>query len=480
MVTNEYSCWQTPPLDIMENILQRVNLGDRIRLRNSCKYWKSIVMRRDIPGAPHELPWLLLPQAPKCSNKCLSFASLTERKEVKLKLPKEVRGSWIYGSWKGWLIMVKEKGLQSTMCLLNPISGALHKLPPLRTIPSFKKIVKTRQWKRFGASTFLWYVALLTPHDLNSSGHFTVAIIFEDFKGQKTLGLCKLEDLTWSLFRVFDNKDRLELVDILFSRGILYALVDSQKDGLVAATRVLNFADHGVKLKLIHDKQEHKNVRIDDLNSDYPRVSNANYRSMLLESTSNEVLVIHQMVDYVLCRDGAGDINDIEEDDGNIIVDNQEGVDQDNDGDEGNHENDHEESNLEANNQDGGEIDDVEYVIDEDAPGFNPHVTTRSFRVYKIDPNNNNLLPVQNLGDQVFFLGDGAGSVSLPSGNFPEVKRNCIYFATNYVWNEELSPKTYRSREIGIFYLDGERIRRPFSSVKILLSYRATWFTPSL
>lgn len=63
---NGCSCWQTPPADIMEKILQRLTkLGDLIRLSIACKSWRSIVMRRDIrAAAPPLFPWLLLQYYP--------------------------------------------------------------------------------------------------------------------------------------------------------------------------------------------------------------------------------------------------------------------------------------------------------------------------------------------------------------------------------------------------------------------------------
>nr|XP_011459665.1 PREDICTED: uncharacterized protein LOC105350026 [Fragaria vesca subsp. vesca] len=464
----------------MEKVLQRTRVSDQIRLSIACKSWMSIVTRRDIHSASHELPWLLVPRTQHCSNKYLTFASLSDEKFVKLKLPKKVRGWWIYGSSKGWLIMVKENGLNSTMCLLNPISGVLHQLPPLRTLPSFSFFVKTSNWKLFGANEYVLHVALLTPSDINSSDPFTVAIVFQDFKLRKTLGLCKLGDLTWSVFQVLDDDEQNNesLGGVLFSSNTLFALVSGETDGVVAATRTLNLGDHELKLKLVHDKHENKNVRVDEFNIDYVKIFNGDYNSLLLESTGNEILVIHQMLDFVYFRQhDLDDLDDNEAGGDNVVVDNQEGIYQGNDDDdEGNHDNDPEVGNL-MEDQDGGEVNDV--VIDIDAPGFNPLCRTRSFRVYKIDQNNNNLVPLNNLGDQLLFIGD-AGSTSLPASIFPGVERNCVYFTTNTFWDMELTRRTYKSREIGVFYLDNERIRRSFPSVNMSLSHQATWFTPSL
>lgn len=88
--SSDYGCWQEPPEEILEKIIQNLRLSDRIRLSILCKSWRSVVMS----SSTHEFPWLLLPQSPDCSsnNKTLSFYSLSDGKVVDLKLPKPVQG----------------------------------------------------------------------------------------------------------------------------------------------------------------------------------------------------------------------------------------------------------------------------------------------------------------------------------------------------------------------------------------------------
>ncbi|PRQ22844.1 hypothetical protein RchiOBHm_Chr6g0254681 [Rosa chinensis] len=506
----------------------------------------SIVMRRDIRSASHEFPWLLLPQTPHCSNKYVSFASVSEGRVVKLKLPKQVRGWWIYGSSKGWLILIKERGLNSKMCLLNPISRALLQLPPLRTLPFLKDFVKTEDWKLFGANAFDLSIALSTSDGIAlDSKRCTVAAVFND---KSKLSLCRPGDRTWSDFQVLDTNQNDWIADLLFSSGSLYVLVcSSQKESFVdSVTQTLNFGFRGaenLKMKLVYDKRENRNRNVNECHSDYMIAYNATYSSMLLESTSNEVLLIHKMVDYVVGRgeDIIGDNNENnvggnmenddgeqhihhDNDDGNLEVDevdiyqNDAGDEEANNlednaqqnggnityGDEGSNENDGGDSNME--NDDGGEgnndnndvdVGDIDQnpegdeednnnpedngqqgeTIDENAPGFNAYITTRSFRVYKID--DDSFIPLQCLGDQLFFSGD-CGSFSFGISNMKKSERNCIYFASNMMYDWEAAPKTYASREIGIFYLDSQRIERSFPSVEMSLRYQGTWFTPSL
>ncbi|KAL6176707.1 hypothetical protein ACLB2K_053340 [Fragaria x ananassa] len=71
----ECHSWLKASADIIENILKRLNVGDRIRLSIVSKHWNSIVTRRDIRGAPHELPWLLLPHPRRWEY--LSFLNLS-------------------------------------------------------------------------------------------------------------------------------------------------------------------------------------------------------------------------------------------------------------------------------------------------------------------------------------------------------------------------------------------------------------------
>ncbi|KAK9941916.1 hypothetical protein M0R45_007607 [Rubus argutus] len=480
-IGNECSCWQTPPQDILEKILQLVYLGDQIRLGLVCKFWRSIVLQRDMRGSPHEIPWLILPQAPNFKNK-LSFLTfpegkLSKGKVFKLNLPKPVKGGWIYGSSKGWLIIIKEKGLKSKMYLLNPISGTLHQLPPLKTIPYFKEFVKTREWELLGANGFCYNVALSTSDGINSSSHFTVAAVFED---KKTLGLCRPGDETWSVFPVLDINQDDCLLDILFSSSTLYALVRSEQTGRVVPTSTLNFAYHdgNLKLKLVYDKHERTN-KISEYQGDSKIIPNATYRSKLLESTSKEVLLIHQMVDYVWKTENDCDAGlNIEDDEENIVGD--EGDDEnDGGGNSEDDERDNGDGEVEGNNE-GNDSDDGDELDNENT---NVCVRTRSFRTYKIDPYNNyDFDMTQCLGDQILFFGDD-GSFAIPASDIKEVENNCIYFAINLFWYQNLERlllKPYTSDELGICYLKGQKIERPFQGMEMSVFYQASWFTPSL
>ncbi|XP_004288422.1 PREDICTED: F-box/kelch-repeat protein At1g57790-like [Fragaria vesca subsp. vesca] len=232
--------WETLPDDVMEIILPHLCVRDRIRLSIVCKPWSSVSMRSDIPSAPR-LPWLILPQS---SPNYLSYFELSEGKSGRLELPEPVPGGWFQGSSKGWMIMVMEKDLDSTMFLVNPISGAQQQLPPLSTAPCFQKEVETARWKRYGASAFCFSVVLSTS-DITSH-QFMVAATFGE---TDRLCLYKPGDRKWTILEVLDANECI--TDLLFSSGKLYALVISHnKNGVISSPRNLKFGDHAVELCL--------------------------------------------------------------------------------------------------------------------------------------------------------------------------------------------------------------------------------------
>ncbi|XP_061993963.1 uncharacterized protein LOC133711907 [Rosa rugosa] len=279
--------WKKLPDDVIEMIVPHLSVRDRIRLSSVCKLWSSVPMRTDI---------LVLN---------ISFPG----KVGKLDLPEPVQGGWFQGSSKGWMIMIKEKDLDSTMFLVNPISGAQHQLPPLSTTPSFQSFVDTTAWKRYGASAF-WYSVVLSTSDINSD-QFMVAATFGD-----TLCLCRLGDTRWRFIEVLDENEGI--TDLLFSSGKLYALlVSDNKIGVISAPRTLKCGNHVLELQLVYDKK--------------PRTNDS----------------MEEYADYLVQLQGT--------------VENVEGSDDDDD--------DNEDDNLEGNEEGGEEVDDMGFgicTIDED------------------------------------------------------------------------------------------------------------------
>ncbi|XP_024163718.1 uncharacterized protein LOC112170604 [Rosa chinensis] len=444
-LSSDYGCWHGLPEEILEKIVQNLGLSDRIRLSILCKSWRPVVMN----SSAHEFPWLVLPQSPDCSNdKTLSFFSLSDGKVVDLKLPKQVQGGWFYGSSKGWLIMIKEQGLNSQIFLLNPISGDLHQLPSLATIPSFQKYVEDKKWKLYGGSLFFHQIVLSTSN-VNSDQ----CVVAASFDSCDELALCRPGGKTWSVFRPLDHEHE-GLAQLLFSSGKLYALIGGEikKEGIVAQT--LRFGDHALELMMVYvgaliippigeiEEYNDHEVYLQGLTS-----------SFLLESTNNEVLLIHKVDDYFIMVN-----NDSEEDsEADILEGEDEGNDMEEEGnyDEGDDNyNDNDAEDVEGNDEDEEEED--EYYNENNDWNESMYARTNSFKVYKIDSktDTNNFLRLQSLGDQMLFLAEH-GSLSLCATDFKESEKNCIYFATKATMRHVL-PKPQTSREIGLFNLDTE------------------------
>lgn len=458
----DLGCWQEPSEDIKEMIVKHMSFSGRVRLSSLCKAWRLVSMRRDI-RAPPQLPWLVHPQVQmRCHS--LSFSSLSEGKVFKLRLPypdfksrlmtlvpRCFQVSIFRDSSKGWLVMLEwetelnfRKLLEgkTVIYLVNPVSGAQHRLPPLQTIPSYKED---------SLDSIIEEVVLSSP-DISQC-------LVAAHLGKGTLLLCRPRHKSWNVFQVLDENDILGTIEhILFSStGMLYALV---RGSGIAADHTLKFGDDEVKLKLIYEKDE---WWIDDSLMG-PEEEAYACRSYLLESTNNEMLLIHQISS-----------TDVDEEEGN--EDNEDNE----EGNNNNNNNNGEENESQSVFRWAGQIllnamQLKSFCKDDKQEERVGSMRTKYFRVYKIDPDNNNFRRVQNLGDQILFLAEDNSSLSLLASDFKELRGNCIYFATRGCRFGNI-PTT---REIGIFYLDSERIERSFPSLEMRRFSRLSWFTPSL
>ncbi|KAK9927546.1 hypothetical protein M0R45_024727 [Rubus argutus] len=540
MISNEtrFRCWQEPPEDIMVKIAQHLDIISRKHLSFVCKSWRAVALRRDIQGAP-QLPWLVHPHSP--SSNYLSFTRLSDGKLHNLRLPQG--GCRFYGSSKSWLIMVMEQGLiNSEMFLINPISAVQHKLP------SFHEFVGISGCDH-EADSFFDHIELSSA----DASECVVAAVFNS-----ALGLCKLGDKTWTVFK-----------QVIEDHG--------DEDGVVVA-RSLNFGDHVVELKLVFNNEEHLWNNIESYTGyyrDFTILVNVSLRSYLLEA-KNEVLLIHQILDEK--------IMEFDEDDecitimkviiflitfisqtGFLLLDifspaladgpsysyayvsllwlcscsflllvfpfSDEANEDDEGGDEGNNNNEERDDDEVEGSEDGGvgsEEDDEDGENDEevndnneergednvdgsedggegledndDAEGNNNeeehedgvegngneehdqepnmYFRTSAFRIYKIGSNNNNFLRVQSLEDQILLVADQGSSLSLTASDFEGLDGNCIYFASNRIHRLHPSETLKRniSRDISVFYLDGEEMERYLSSFDMPIRL----FTPNV
>ncbi|XP_050379558.1 uncharacterized protein LOC126796888 [Argentina anserina] len=239
------SSWQTPPDDIIQCILQRLTIWDRIQVRMVCQSWRSVSMRKHIRSYPNEAPWLLMRslKSPVFSNyDHIVFFSLSDRKTLKLTLPRAIREGWVYGSSKDWLIIVK--GAYSTMFLLNPISGALSKLPCLSSVFSGFGALKELKGELDTQvmNDFCNRVAL------SSSDIFAeqcmVGAIFRD----RIVAVCRPGDKRWKKVLEFEqSEDAPKLCDIAFSSGMLYVLV--KYSDVDVASRATMFTGNEVEIR---------------------------------------------------------------------------------------------------------------------------------------------------------------------------------------------------------------------------------------
>ncbi|KAL6189562.1 hypothetical protein ACLB2K_040949 [Fragaria x ananassa] len=223
-------------------------MRDRIRLSIVCKPWSSVSTRPYIPSAPR-LPWLLLPQS---FPNHLSYFELSEGKIGWLNLPELVQGGWFQGSSKGWMIMIMDKDLDSTIY----VSCEPNSRSPAPT------------------STF--------EHDA----------IFPQFCRNNHMETLR----KWTILEVLDANEWI--TDLLFSSGKLYASVISHnKNGVTSGPRNLKFGDHAVELKLVYDKIPRNNDSFEEYD-DYLVHLKGTVNSHLVESTTNdEILLVHQVQD---------------------------------------------------------------------------------------------------------------------------------------------------------------------------------------
>ncbi|KAL6194885.1 hypothetical protein ACLB2K_035960 [Fragaria x ananassa] len=328
------------------------------------------------------------------------------------------------------------------------VFGVQHQLPPLSTTPSFHSFVETNTWKRYGASAFCYSVVLSTS-DITSD-QFMVAAAFGD---TGRLCLYKPGDRKWTILEVLDANEWI--TDLLFSSGKLYASVISHnKNGVTSGPRNLKFGDHAVELNLVYDKVPTNDDSFEEYD-DYLVHLKGTVNSHLVESTTNdEILLVHQVQDKFAKW-------------------------YDNNHEDDNHEGANEEDNMEGNQDGGEEVNDfgskIDTVVEDDRDRF--YLRTSDFNVYKLHPKKNKIADAKGLGDQLLFLST-AGALSLPATDINNLKGNCIYFATNNTLR--LHPRTFTSREIGVFSFDGRKIKRSFPSVHVSVRSRLSWFTPNL
>ncbi|XVE48736.1 hypothetical protein DITRI_Ditri01bG0026000 [Diplodiscus trichospermus] len=302
------------PREIKEVILERLSLSDRIRMRIVCKYWGAIALQKHIPITP-QIPWLTIPHS--SNSKELSFLDMSAGKIQKLKLPRRLQGMVCCGSSKGWLFMAKncpsllshklantiprlEHVLfqwptpESDIFMFNPISGEVHQLPSLFTIPCYQQFLE-EEGKEHSVSCFISRIQL-SSSDVSEC---IVAAAFDDDDPDSTMvAICRPGNKQWSNFTAKTQDKNFKFTEFLFNKRTVYAISSVQH----MESYTLELGGYEVNLKLIpdlHIEAEDVAPVIRLMTNDFVLVSNPFSYLYLVESTRGELLLIKRLYDQL-------------------------------------------------------------------------------------------------------------------------------------------------------------------------------------
>ncbi|KAK3195627.1 hypothetical protein Dsin_026937 [Dipteronia sinensis] len=440
------SLWDQIPTEILGRIMDRLNLHNCVRLSVVCKSWRSsvsLVLNQNKKTSP-PWPWLLLPHD-QTGAKYLKFFDFSGAGSFyNLPLPKGSSGSSLYcsGSSKGWLVMGDCTGVNLTLFLFNPISGIRLELPPLETVPAFRRYLKEYPECLRHITEFVWKIEL-SSSDASSPTCIVTAIFYD----RATLALCRPGDKSWTIFpQVSENHG---CMDVLFCNGILHALVfldDDERLEIPLVTHTMRVGDHidddpdqdqdvVVLIKLINHHISFNAgscfVPGNENIVDEPQLSlvteiNSAFTSYLVES-DGQLLILHRILNY-----------------GFLFM---------------------------------------------DINGENPHYmkTTQlsKIEVYKVDEHMSSATAsstkLDSLGDKILFISQrvslsipAAVSTSTDSNHGDLIKKNCIF----YLKNVDITDMT---RECGVFSCEDGRIVRLFpTSLTYTRDSHMLWFSPNI
>ncbi|XVF45668.1 hypothetical protein PTKIN_Ptkin02bG0225600 [Pterospermum kingtungense] len=284
--------WEEVPSDIMEDIVKRLSISDRIRMSVVCKYWGAIALRKHIPTTP-QIPWLTLPYCMNNNNKkkLMRFFDMSAGKHIKLKLPNRLQWTGCCGSSKGWLVMAdlpfwSSRGDQSDIFLFNPISGEVHQLPSLSTIPCYHQQFQKKADRRQKRGINLAFVQRIEL----SSAKVSECIVAGAFKPSDTtstvVAICKPGNKQWSILnRKLSEGENFKFIDFLFNTSAVLHVMGT------TAKHIENYnlklaAGCEVNLKII----PYLNLEAEL----FWLLSQPVLKFHLVESTSNEIVVIRR------------------------------------------------------------------------------------------------------------------------------------------------------------------------------------------
>ncbi|KAI9180613.1 hypothetical protein LWI28_006564 [Acer negundo] len=156
--------------------------------------------------------------------------------------------SHISKSWRSAVIQRKKKieTAQVPWLVLSPDHHQPRvqlQLPHLRTIPSFKDFLREKKYDDYDITHFIEKIELSCSCEDNSNNFIVAA----SFYNQSTLALCRPGDKSWRIFKGSGADHRSILCeDILFYKGILYALINYDDNDADAA--VVETHDHSMRI----------------------------------------------------------------------------------------------------------------------------------------------------------------------------------------------------------------------------------------
>ncbi|XVF45672.1 hypothetical protein PTKIN_Ptkin02bG0226000 [Pterospermum kingtungense] len=181
------------------------------------------------------------------------------------------------------------------MFLFNPISGEVHQLPSLTTIPCYQRFMMR---KRHNVSCFV------TKMELSSAkvSECIVAAAFDpcSSSSKPVVAICRPENKQWSIFTGKTEDENFKFYDSLLCETTLYLM------GTVEHFKNYNLelgAGHEVNFKIIPGLySELDQVDVGVMADDFMLLSKGEFNLYLVESTSNEIFLIKRIYDLFIQR----------------------------------------------------------------------------------------------------------------------------------------------------------------------------------
>ncbi|XP_022975457.1 F-box protein SKIP23-like isoform X2 [Cucurbita maxima] len=224
--------WTQLPPDLLQVISDNLNVySDYLRFRVVCQSWRSSVPK--IPRRlPPQLPWLIIPLYH--DSRCGLF-NFSDNKIHFLHLPEASLGRRRCGSSHGWLVILDET---PTILLLNPLTRAKCRLPPLSTFPNVVSFDYSRIGREYLIRTPTGHIysrnlrqmrdtfvkkIVLSSSPSNQNDFSAVAIL--NHSGD--LAFCRSGGESWT----FVDDAPSDCEDIVYSDGLFYAV---DKHGVIS------------------------------------------------------------------------------------------------------------------------------------------------------------------------------------------------------------------------------------------------------